>query len=375
MNTATQVRPMGLHASAHTSAREIASTPPANTLTPPQWAAFASFLEAATGQDLQDRARLSEFAAMRVRDFWRHFLNWTELHWEGSAARVFEGDAFEPAALFPDLRLNYAENVLLGRGAGPDAIAITSCSADGRRVRLTRAELRERVEQMAEVLREQGVGVGDRVAAILRNDADAVVTALAVAAIGASLAIAAPEMGAPAIIERFEALAPRLLIAHVAALSHDTGMPLAERVAQVAAAVASIKLLITIDDMPLRQAHGLTVGSLSVLLAGHRGAEFHWQRFAFNQPLFAVAEWGNAGQPGCHMYAAGALLMEHVKEHRLDRDLRAGDKLFFQTSCASMTWHWQLTALASGCEIVLYDGPTGDASTLRRIVQDERLSA
>ena len=37
-------------------------------------------------------------------------------------------------------------------------------------------------------------------------------------------------------------------------------------------------------------------------------------------------------------------------------------------------WHWQLSALATGCEIVLYDGPIRDAATLWRIVQDERVT-
>lgn len=293
--------------------------------------------------------------------FWRHFLSWAELHWEGSAARVAEADG---VAVFPDLRLNYAENLLLGSGAAPEGVAVTACHADGRRVRLTRAELQARVEQMGEVLREQGVGVGDRVVAILRNDADAIVTALAVAAIGASLSVAAPETAAAAIVERFTALAPRLLIAHVAALPHDTGEPLAARVLQVAAALASLDLVVTLGSTPLRPVRGLAVRALAALLEGHRADEFHWQRFAFDQPLFAQASPGSAG----------GLLIEHVRQHRLECALRAEDKLFFHTSCASAAWHWQLSALATGCELILYDGPVMDAVAMRRIVQNERVN-
>ena len=74
------------------------------------------------------------------------------------------------------------------------------------------------------------------------------------------------------------------------------------------------------------------------------------------------------------MHSADGLLIEHVKEHRLDCDLRPRDKLFFQAPCGSAAWHWQLSALASGCSIVLHDGPMDDAGTLRRIVHDERAS-
>jgi acetoacetyl-CoA synthetase len=48
--------------------------------------------------------------------------------------------------------------------------------------------------------------------------------------------------------------------------------------------------------------------------------------------------------------------------------------MFFQTSCAWMMWNWQLSALASGVEIVLYDGPISDAQALWRIVAEERVT-
>ena len=63
--------------------------------------------------------------------------------------------------------------------------------------------------------------------------------------------------------------------------------------------------------------------------------------------------------------------MEHIKEHRLHCDLRVDDKLFFQTSCGWMMWNWQLSALASGTELVLYDGPIEGPETLWQLVAEE----
>ena len=339
-----------------------------------QWSGFADSLSAAAALDLRNPGRLHAYSVDHFRHFWAHLLDWAELRWEGSATRVCVGDVCETASFFPDVRLNYAENVLAGRGARADALAITSCRADGRRVRLTRAELHERVERLAEALREHGVGVGDCVVGILRNDADAAVAALAVAAIGASLAMAAPEMGAQAIIDRFQPLAPRVLIAHGAVLEHDTGVPVAARVAQVAAALDGLSLVVALDDAPLALPANVPVRSLSELLASHRGDEFYWQRFPFNQALFVMASSGTTGRPKSIVHGAGGALIEHVKEHRLHCDLRPSDRLFFQTSCSWMMWQWQLSALASGCDIVLYDGPVRDAGTLWRIVQDEQVS-
>ena len=46
-----------------------------------------------------------------------------------------------------------------------------------------------------------------------------------------------------------------------------------------------------------------------------------------------------------------------MKEHRLHGDLRAWRQAVLPYLSAWMMWNWQLSALACGAEIVLYDGP------------------
>ena len=106
-------------------------------------------------------------------------------------------------------------------------------SGDGREC-VSRRELREKVFRLANALEGLGLSQGDRVVAILRNDADALAAALAVVALGATLSVAAPEMGVEAIMARFAPLTPKFLLAHAAARAHDTGRPLGLRVAEVA---------------------------------------------------------------------------------------------------------------------------------------------
>src|SRR6202011_2641679 len=152
------------------------------------------------------------------------------------------------ARFSPKVQQNYADNLLGLWVAGTDAPALTACHADGRRVRLTRAELRDRVESLAHALSELGLCEGDRVVGLLRNDADAVVAVLAVAALGATMSTAAPEMGTETILDRFTPLMPRLLFAHTAARAFDTGVSVAGKVADLAAALPSLQAVVSLDD-------------------------------------------------------------------------------------------------------------------------------
>ena len=68
------------------------------------------------------------------------------------------------------------------------------------------------------------------------------------------------------------------------------------------------------------------------------------------------------------VHGAGGSLLEHVKEHRLHGDLRPDDVLYFHTTTAWMMWNWQLSALAVGAHVVVYDGPIRGPETLWELV-------
>ena len=48
--------------------------------------------------------------------------------------------------------------------------------------------------------------------------------------------------------------------------------------------------------------------------------------------------------------------MQHIKEHRLQCDSRAGDKVFYFTTCGWMMWNWLVSAIAIKATVVLYEG-------------------
>lgn len=216
-----------------------------------------------------------------------------------------------------------------------------------------------------------GLKEGDRVAGILRNDADAVTMALAAA--GATLATVAPELDTQAAIEHFAPLKPKMIFMHKARRMYDTKEVTGSATA-VVEALPTLTNIVYLDDTSLPNHIRQRQWELRELISDGDPASFQWPRFSFDHPLFIMASTNVAGEPKRLVHGAGGTLIEHVKEHRLHGDFGPGDKLYVHTNCAWMIWHWQLSALASGVEIVTYDGPVSAIDSLWRFVAQERVT-
>jgi acetoacetyl-CoA synthetase len=344
-------------------------TPSPEAVAASQLTDFRRHCEAATGQRFADHAAFHAFSTREFRTFWRLFVAWSGVAVEGSVEPVCVGDACETAVFFPALRVSYVENLL--RARAPDALDRTAVSAYDERggvARLTRRALTERVLAVAAGLRALGVVAGDRVVAVARNTVESVVACLGAAALGATWASAAPDLSLDAVRERFAQLAPTVLFLHATATHHGVTRSLVEGVPALREALPSLRHVVALDAARFDGADT----TLDALAAAHRGALSldALPRLPWNHPLFVVFSSGTTGAPKCIVHGAGGTLVEHLKEHLLHGDLRARDRLLFLTTCGWMMWNWQLSALAAGAEIALYDGsPTyPDEDSLWRLV-------
>jgi acetoacetyl-CoA synthetase len=304
--------------------------------------------------------RLWEWSVREPEEFWASLWEYFGVIHSQPYERVLASRAMPGAEWFPGARLNYAENVLGGSG-DPESPALIHASEVRDQGVVTRAELRERVAATASALRELGVEKGDRVVAYLPNVPEAVVAFLASASIGAVYSSCSPDFGAPAVMERFSQIEPKVLFACDGYRYGGKDFDRTETVAELRREIPSLEhtvLLPYLNENP--DTSRLSSGSIlwDDLVRGHEGAELRFEQVPFDHPLWVLYSSGTTGLPKAIVQGHGGILLEHLKKVRLHMDLGPEDRFFWFTTTGWMMWNLLVSGLLGG-PIVLYDGSPG----------------
>ena len=96
----------------------------------------------------------------------------------------------------------------------------------------------------------------------------------------------------------------------------------------------------------------------------------------FNAPLYILSSSGPTGKPKCITHKVGGTLIQHLKEHMLQCDIKPDDRVFYFTTLGWMMWNWLVSALASKATLVLYDGSPfyPDGEVLWRYADEENMT-
>jgi acetoacetyl-CoA synthetase len=288
-------------------------------------------------------------------EFWTSVWEFGEVVGEMGTAVVIDRDKMPGAKWFPEARLNFAENVLCRPIKGD---ALVFWGEDKVKRRVSRGELYTAVAQTAAALRAMGVVKGDRVAAYLPNIPATVVAMLATAAIGAIFSSASPDFGVQGLLDRFGQIEPKVLFACDGYWYNGKVIDCLGKLGEISARMPSLERVVVVPYAGRGEIAGirnaLRLAEFLSPFAGER--KIHFERLPFAHPLYIMYSSGTTGVPKCILHSAGGTLLQHLKEHQLHGDVKAGDRLFYFTTCGWMMWNWLVTGLASGATILLYDG-------------------
>ena len=315
---------------------------------------FAEDASVRWSRSFPDYVSLHHWSVTHPEEFWRSVWDWTGAIGSGSLDSVIESPERIPGAIwFPNVKLNFARNLLRRRDDGP---ALLFWAEDKVKRSVSHRELYEQVARIAAALRGIGINPGDRVCGFMPNMPETVSAMLATASLGATWSSCSPDFGVQGVLDRFGQIEPKVIFSADGywynGKSHDSLEKLRairEGLPSLTHAVVVPLLAADPDISGIRDA--LTLEAFSV-----DATEIDFVEVPFDHPLYVMYSSGTTGVPKCIVHGVGGSLLQHLKEQQLHVNLNPDDRLFYFTTCGWMMWNWLVGGLASGATLALYDG-------------------
>ena len=285
-----------------------------------------------------------------IESFWSLIWDFSEI--KGSkGTKISENLGLMPGAkFFPEAKLNYAENLL----RSPDnALAIEEFREDGFSNALTRMELKTKALQMAGWMESKGVKKGDRICAYMTNCSETIITMLATSALGAIFSSCSSDFGVEGVIDRFEQIEPKIMIAANGYLYNGKVVDRSEEIKTISKRLPSLEHIVVVEYISSIKDIDDFLNFNSVFQSD---ILMNYVLCEFNDPLYIVFSSGTTGKPKCITHSIGGVLIQHAKEHLLHINLSEKQKMFYFTTCGWMMWNWLVGSLFCKSSIVLYEG-------------------
>ncbi|HYW03771.1 MAG TPA: acetoacetate--CoA ligase [Gammaproteobacteria bacterium] len=330
-------------------------TPSAQRADASGMARFLALVRDEYAPEIANYAGLYRWSVENPRSFWPAVWGFCGMQASRFWQAVLEdGDRMPGARWFRGAELNFAENLLRFRDSRP---AIVFRDEAGNREMLTHAQLYRQVAGLASALRRAGLRPGDRVAGYLPNRPETVIAMLATTACGAIWSSCSPDFGVRGVLDRFGQIEPRFLFAADGYYYNGKRFDCLGTAGQLLSHLPSVQRLIVVPytrDRP--NLRGLKRATRFDEFLDHGAAELRFEQLPFDHPVYILFSSGTTGAPKCIVHGAGGTILQHLKEHVLHTDLGEADTLFYFTTCGWMMWNWQVSALATGACLLLYDG-------------------
>ncbi len=317
---------------------------------------FRLYVNSKLKLNINDYQELYSWSINELEHFWATFWDFADLIYTKNYTKVLKtGDHISQCKWFIDSKLNYAENLLRYKD---EKIAIIFVNELGVQQEISYSQLYELVAKAVHYLKSQGVKKGDRVVGYLPNMPQAIIFMLATLAHGAIWSSTSPDFGEQGVIDRFSQIEPKVLITTDGYIYNNKKISNVSKIKVILNEVHTIKNMVVINY--IEQMEDLLDFKNSINYNQIENIKLYdpleFVQVPFDHPGFILYSSGTTGLPKTIVHRTGGTLLTHIKEHRLHLDLTREEVLFYFTTTGWMMWNWLVSALATGCTIVCYDG-------------------
>ncbi|GER19904.1 acetoacetate--CoA ligase [Variovorax boronicumulans] len=355
----------------------------------PQIRLYQNWLRDTRGLAFDSYDALWRWSVTDLDAFWQSIWDYAGLRSPTPHTAVLAERRMPGARWFPGAQVNYTREVLRHADAAHAAglPAIVSDNERGEVRELSWPELRRQVASVALTLKSLGVRRGDRVAAYMPNVPETMVAFLACSSIGAVWSVCAPDMGTAAVADRFRQIEPTLLIAVDGV--HYGGKPLDRSTVlqELRGQLPSVQKLLLVQSPFAANAVAHDVEwQQAIARDDAEAAAFEPEWLPFDHPIWIVYSSGTTGLPKPIVHGQGGILLT-MHACGLHNDVGAsygannfGERYHWYSSTGWVMWNSQLSGLAFGATICIYDGnPAGskdkpDWGVLWRFVAKHRVT-
>lgn len=308
-----------------------------------------------SGRQLNNYRALWQWSVDCPADFWRLVWKFCGVIGDEKGVVLKDNGQMFGAQFYPDARLNFAENLLRRSDSGE---ALVFWGEDKVRRHITWAELNDAVSQLQQVFQAEGVQPGDRVAGIMPNMPEAIIAMLAASSLGAVWCSCSPDFGVQGVIDRFGQIEPKVLVAVDAYYYNGKTHDVLGKLGDIVKRLPTLSRVIVVPYVSPEPAVGAIAKAVTLpqAVAPYRPEKVEFTRVAFNDPLFIMFSSGTTGVPKCIVHGVGGTLLQLLKEHKLQCDVKPGDRVFYFTTCSWMMWNWLVAGLGAEATLLLYDG-------------------